>query len=48
MKTGLNKYPLLVQVICLPFTWSIMILKLLITIPAYVTMKCNSILDNIE
>ena len=47
-KKGLNKYPFIVQVICLPITWIIAILKILIAIPTWVTAKCNGIMGNIE
>jgi hypothetical protein len=49
MKTnGLNKYPFLVQVICLPITWLIAILKILVVIPIWITAKCNEVIKNIE
>jgi hypothetical protein len=48
METGLNKHSFLVQVICLPILWVIMLLKILIAIPAWITAKCNEIMENIE
>lgn len=48
MKKGLNKYPFYTQVICIPVVWIIAILKLLIAIPAWVTAKCNDIMNNIN
>jgi hypothetical protein len=47
MKNGLNKYPFLVQVICLPITWTIAILKVLVAIPVWIVAKCNGIMENI-
>lgn len=48
MKNGLNKYPFLVQVMCLPITWTIAILKILVAIPAWITAKCNGIIESIK
>jgi hypothetical protein len=48
MKEGLNKYPFIVQVICLPITWTIAILKILVAIPAWIIAKCNGIMEDIE
>jgi hypothetical protein len=48
MKEGLNRYPFIVQVICLPITWTIAILKILVAVPAWITAKCNGIMEDIE
>ena len=48
MKKGLNSYPFIVQVITLPFTWVIAILKVLVMIPVWVISKCNGIMENVE
>jgi hypothetical protein len=48
MKNELNKYQFLVQVICLPIIWTVAILKILVAIPAWVTAKCNGIMESIE
>lgn len=48
MRTGLNKYPFIVQVICLPLIWTIAIFKVLIAIPIWITAKCNGVIERIE
>ena len=45
---GLNKHTFIVQIIALPITWFLMVLKVLVTIPAYIVAKCNDVLDSIE
>lgn len=48
MKTTLNDYPFFIQIITLPFTWIIAILKILIMIPIWVTGKCNRIIESVK
>jgi hypothetical protein len=47
MEKGLNKYPFIVQVIAMPITWVIAILKVLIVIPIFVIAKCNAIMNSL-
>jgi len=48
MRKNLNDYPFIVQVITLPLTWFLAILKILIMIPIWVTAKCNTIIEDVE
>jgi hypothetical protein len=48
MKKNLNNYPFIVQLITLPLTWFIAILKILIMIPIWITAKCNTIIEDVE
>lgn len=48
MKKNLNNYPFITQVITLPLTWFIAILKILIMIPIWITAKCNAIIEDVE
>lgn len=48
MNKGLNNYSFIVQVICLPIVWIICILKILIAVPVWITMKCNEIMENVQ
>ena len=42
------QYPFLLEIIMLPVTWTIMVFKILITIPNMVTAYCNTLADKIE
>jgi hypothetical protein len=44
---GLNVYPFWVQVICLPITYALAILKILVVIPAITISWVNDTLENI-
>jgi len=48
MNKGLNSYPFAVQIIALPISWIVAILKVLIAIPVWITAKCNSLMESIE
>ena len=47
MKRGINEFPFLLQVVCLPIVWVIAILKILVVIPSWIVAKCNNIMNNI-
>jgi hypothetical protein len=48
MNKGLNRTPFLIQVICIPISWIIAMLKILVAIPAWIIAKCNDIMENID
>lgn len=45
---GLNKHPFWAELVVLPLTYTVAILKLLVMIPTWIIAKCNDILNSIE
>lgn len=43
-----KEVPFVVEILLLPITWSMMIFKVLVTIPMIVIAFCNSLHDTIE
>ena len=48
MYKKLTDYPLIVQVITIPLTYTLAIFKILVTIPIVVISKCNKLINDTE
>ena len=48
MDKKLKDYSIWVQILTIPFTWAYMIIKVLITVPIVVVVKCNTFMYELE